>query len=429
MQKQVSPAKVLQGAIVLPGDKSISHRYAMISAIADGPTRVKRFPAGGDNQSTLRCMEQLGIEVERLPDEVVIHGKGLDGLRAPAADLDCGNSGSTMRMLSGILAAQPFQSTMFGDESLTRRPMDRIMKPLSEMGASFTARDGRFPPLQVHGNKLHAIHYAPPMASAQVKSCVLLAGLFCEDDTVVFEPIRTRDHTEIALREFGADITTVRDEITLKGRPNLTGNRELTVPGDISSAAFFLVAALLLPGSQLSIYGVGLNPTRSALLDFLAQIGAQPKILDIGQSGGELVGDLQIKYAPVKGGVLEGAMTAALIDEIPVLSVLGAVSEEGLTVKDAKELRVKETDRIATVAENMRRMGIQIEVEETGFHVPGKQKFKAAQLDSFHDHRIAMAFAIASLAAEGGPSMIDNADAASVSFPEFYSTLEQISAA
>lgn len=426
MQKSISPAKSLQGAIVLPGDKSISHRYAMISAIADGPTRIKRFPAGGDNQSTLRCMEQLGIQVERLPEEVVIHGKGLDGLRAPSADLDCGNSGSTMRMLSGILAAQPFTTTLFGDDSLSRRPMDRIMKPLGQMGASITARDGRFPPLRIDGGKLQPIRYAPPMASAQVKSCVLLAGLFCEGETVVVEPIRTRDHTEIVLREFGADITMMKDEIRLVGRPNLTGNRELVVPGDISSAAFFLVAALLLPGSQLSIYGVGLNPTRSALLDFLAQIGAQAKILDIGQQGGELVGDIQIKYAPIKGGVLEGAMTAALIDEIPVLSVLGAVSEEGLTVKDAKELRVKETDRIATVAENMRRMGIEIEVEEAGFHIPGKQKFRAANVDSFHDHRIAMAFAIAGLAADG-TTVIDNAEAASVSFPEFYSTLEQIS--
>jgi 3-phosphoshikimate 1-carboxyvinyltransferase len=426
MQKSISPAKALQGAIVLPGDKSISHRYAMISAIADGPTRIKRFPAGGDNQSTLRCMEQLGIQVERLPEEVVIHGKGLDGLSAPSSDLDCGNSGSTMRMLSGILAAQPFTSTLFGDESLSRRPMDRIMNPLGQMGASFTARDGRFPPLTIHGSKLHAIRYRPPMASAQVKSCVLLGGLFCEGETVVEEPIRTRDHTEIILREFGADITTVRDEIKLQGRPHLTGNRELSVPGDISSAAFFLVAALLIPGSQLSIYGVGLNPTRSALLDFLAQIGAQPRILDIGQNGGEVVGDIQIKYAPVKGGILEGAMTAALIDEIPVLSVLGAVSEEGLTVKDAKELRVKETDRIATVAENMQRMGIRIEVQPDGFHVPGKQKFRAAQVDSFHDHRIAMAFAIAGLAADGN-TIVDNAEAASVSFPEFYNTVEQIS--
>lgn len=429
MQKSIQPARgPLTGAISLPGDKSISHRYAMISAIADGPTRIQRFPAGGDNQSTLRCMEQLGIRVERLENEVVIHGKGLDGLSASSDDLDCGNSGSTMRMLSGILAAQPFVSTLFGDESLSSRPMDRIMKPLAQMGADISAHNERFPPLRIEGRKLNAIRYKPPMASAQVKSCVLLAGLFCEGETIVEEAIRTRDHTEIVLREFGADIKTIKDEVILQGRPHLTGNRTLIVPGDISSAAFFLVAALLVPGSNLSIYGVGLNPTRSALLDFLASIGAQCKILDIGNNGGEVVGDIQIKHAPIRGGVLEGAMTAALIDEIPVLAVLGAMSEQGLTVKDAKELRVKETDRIATVAENLGRMGVKVEVEPAGFHVPGKQKFKAAQMDSFHDHRIAMAFAIASLAADG-PCLIDRADAASVSFPEFYSTLEKISAA
>lgn len=429
MQKSIQPARgPLTGAISLPGDKSISHRYAMISAIADGPTRIQRFPAGGDNQSTLRCMEQLGIRVERLENEVVIHGKGLDGLSASSDDLDCGNSGSTMRMLSGILAAQPFVSTLFGDESLSSRPMDRIMKPLAQMGADISAHNERFPPLRIEGRKLNAIRYKPPMASAQVKSCVLLAGLFCEGETIVEEAIRTRDHTEIVLREFGADIKTIKDEVILQGRPHLTGNRTLIVPGDISSAAFFLVAALLVPGSNLSIYGVGLNPTRSALLDFLASIGAQCKILDIGNNSGEVVGDIQIKHAPIRGGVLEGAMTAALIDEIPVLAVLGAMSEQGLTVKDAKELRVKETDRIATVAENLGRMGVKVEVEPAGFHVPGKQKFKAAQMDSFHDHRIAMAFAIASLAADG-PCLIDRADAASVSFPEFYSTLEKISAA
>ena len=425
MQTTVEPAKALHGSIVLPGDKSISHRYAMIAGIADGPTKIQRFPAGGDNQSTLRCVEQMGIQVDRLENEVVIHGKGLDGLRGPAGPLDCGNSGSTMRMLSGILAAQSFTSTVFGDDSLSKRPMDRVMNPLREMGAAIEATNGRFPPLTILGRKLNAIRYAPPMASAQVKSCVLLAGLFCEGPTVVEEKMRTRDHTEIALREFGADIQTVRTTVTLEGRPHLKG-RELVVPGDISSAAFLLVAALLLPGSQITIHGVGLNPTRSALLDFLASIGAQAKILDVGQHAGELIGDIQIKYAPVKGGVLEGDMTAALIDEIPVLSVLGAISEDGLTVKDARELRVKETDRIATVAENMQRMGVEVEVHPEGFHVPGKQKFKAAHLDSFHDHRIAMAFSIAALAADG-PCLIDNAEAASVSFPEFFDTLQRLS--
>lgn len=425
MNETISPAKALSGSVLLPGDKSISHRYGMIAAIAEGPSRIKRYSGGADCQSTLRCMESMGIKIERDGDDTIIHGQGLEGLKAAPGDLDAGNSGSTIRMLSGILAAQPFTSRIAGDESLAKRPMDRIINPLKEMGASITAHNGRFTPLTIEGRKLHAIDYTTPMASAQVKSCVLLAGLFAEGKTIVREAIRTRDHTEVALRQFGAEIDSLKNVITLEGRPQLKGC-ELEVPGDLSSAAFFLVAALIRPGSAISIYGVGLNPTRSALLDFLAQMGAPIKVLDVGQRGGELVGDIQVKYAPVKGGVLEGATTAALIDEIPVLSILGAVSEEGLLVKDAKELRVKETDRIATVAENFKRMGVTVEVHENGFFVPGKQKFEAATLDSFGDHRIAMAFSVAALAAQGGDCTIEDAGAASVSFPDFYTILKRL---
>jgi 3-phosphoshikimate 1-carboxyvinyltransferase len=355
----------------------------------------------------------LGIEVEKNPGEVLVHGRGAAGLREPAEMLDAGNSGSTIRMLSGILAAQPFTSRIGGDESLTRRPMDRIMKPLAEMGASFEAREGRFPPLTIHGRSLHPVEYTLPMASAQVKTCVLFGGLFAEGTTTVHEPVRTRDHSELALREFGADIEVIRRTITLR------------VPGDLSSAAFFLVAALILSDSTLTIHGVGLNPTRSALLDFLAGMGAPTKILELTQVGGELIGDILIRNTRVRGGVLEKEQTAALIDEIPVLAVLGAASENGLVVRDASELRVKETDRIATVAENFRRMGVEITVKPDGFEVAGKQKFHAAELDSFGDHRIAMAFSVAALAADG-PCTIDNAEAASVSFPEFYDTLRRI---
>ena len=424
MTETISPAQTLNGSVLLPGDKSISHRYGMIAAIAEGPSRIKRYSGGADCQSTLLCMESMGIRIERDRDDTIIHGQGLEGLKAPAAELDAGNSGSTIRMLSGILAAQPFTTTIAGDESLGKRPMDRIMNPLAEMGASIIAREKRFPPLKIEGRKLHAIDYTPPMASAQVKSCVLLAGLFAEGKTIVREAIRTRDHTEVALREFGVEIDSVKNVISLEGRQKLTG-RELEVPGDLSSAAFFLVAALIRPASAISIYGVGLNPTRSALLDFLAGMGAPIRVLDVGQRGGELVGDINVKYAPVRGGVLEGAATAALIDEIPVLSILGAVSEEGLLVKDAKELRVKETDRIATIAENFKRMGVKIEVHEAGFFVPGKQQFEPATLDSFGDHRIAMAFSVAALAAHGD-CKIENAGAASVSFPEFYTTLRRL---
>jgi len=424
MREQILPAKSVSGAITLPGDKSVSHRYGMICSIAEGTSRIHNYSTGADCQSTLACMKELGIANERDNGDVLIHGRGLDGLAATSGALDAGNSGSTMRMLSGILAAQPFTTTIGGDESLSRRPMDRIMRPLSEMGARFDARDGRFPPLAIHGAKLHPIVYPLPMASAQVKSCVLLAGLYTDGETVVEEPIRTRDHTEVALKEFGADVTRDKNRIILRGRPHLTA-RELTVPGDLSSAAFFLVASQIVSESNLVIHGVGLNPTRTALLDFLAGNGMDLKILDIQQTGGELIGDLRARKSRFRGGILEGAQTAALIDEIPVLAVLGAASEEGLIVRDGSELRVKETDRIATIAENFQRMGLSITVRPDGFELPGKQKFHAAELDSFGDHRIAMAFAVAALAADG-PCSINGAEAASVSFPEFYSILRRV---
>ncbi|MEP7364438.1 MAG: 3-phosphoshikimate 1-carboxyvinyltransferase, partial [Acidobacteriota bacterium] len=357
---------------------------------------------------------------------VVIEGRGLDGLRSPEDVLDAGNSGSTIRMLSGVLAAQKFTSMIAGDESLSKRPMDRIMKPLAMMGAEIEAIDGRFPPLTIHGRKLKAMRYEPPMASAQVKTCVLMAGLHCEGETTVVEKIGTRDHTELALREFGAEIDFNGGVITVKGPARLKG-REVAVPGDLSSAAFFLVAAMIVPDSKLMIQGVGLNPSRSALLDWLMGAGAKLQVLNLAEVSGELVGDLLVTGREVKGGIISGATTAALIDEIPVLSILGAVSRDGLVVKDARELRVKETDRIATMAENMRRMGVNVEVFEDGFRVPGKQKFTAATVDSFGDHRIAMAFAVAGLAADGN-THVDNAEAASVSFPEFYATLRQITA-
>jgi 3-phosphoshikimate 1-carboxyvinyltransferase len=330
-------------------------------------------------------------------------------------------------MLSGILAAQKFDSSIGGDESLSRRPMARIIKPLTEMGAKLEARDGTYPPLTIQGASLHPIDYTLPMPSAQVKTCVLFGGLFAEGKTIVHEPVRTRDHSELALTQFGAELEVRRLTISLQGPAHLKGC-ELLVPGDLSSAAFFLVAALILPDASLTIHGVGLNPTRSALLDFLAAMGARIKVLELTQVGGELIGNLQIQSGPgsrIKGGLLEKAQTAALIDEIPVLAVLGAASDSGIIVRDAAELRVKETDRIATVAENFQRMGVKIEVSPDGFEIPGKQKFHAAELDSFGDHRIAMAFAVAALAADG-PCTIQNADAASVSFPEFYDTLRRI---
>lgn len=426
MQVTVAPAKHIDGIVSLPGDKSISHRYGMLAAIAEGQSTIVNYSTGADCQSTLACMQALGAKVERVVNgdnvpKVVIQG---GSLKQPAGQLDVGNSGTTIRMLSGILAAQPFESRIAGDESIARRPMARIIKPLTEMGAAIDARDGTYPPLTIHGQALHGIDYTLPMASAQVKSAVLLAGLFAHGDTIVREPVRTRDHTEIALEHLGADIEVANRVIHLKEGAKLQG-RELVVPGDLSSACFFIVAALMAADSNLAIHNVGLNPTRSALLDFLVGMGARIQVLDLAQTNGEVVGALRVRASKISGGVVEGAMTAALIDEIPALAVLGAVSESGMVVRDASELRVKETDRIATIEAGLRKMGIEIQTSRDGFRVPGRQQFRAAEIESEHDHRIAMAFGVAALTADG-PCTINNAEAASVSFPEFWDTLRLI---
>ena len=426
--ERIHPARSIHGAIAIPGDKSISHRYAMLTSIAEGQSRILNYSTGADCASTLACMKAMGIPHEEQErdgkKELTVQGRGLHGLEAPARALDAGNSGSTIRMLSGILAAQPFTCEIGGDESLSKRPMKRIIGPLSQMGAHIEAAGGQYPPLRIEGRPLSAIDFTPPVASAQLKSCVLLAGLYAKGETIVREPVRTRDHTEIAFRELGADIRIMGGAVHVTGGAPLLA-RELVVPGDLSSAAFFLVAALIVPESELVIANVGLNPTRTALLDFLIGAGASIKVLSIEQVNGELIGTLQVRRARIRGGVIEGALTAALIDEIPVLAVLGATSESGLVVRDAQELRVKETDRIATVSEDLQRMGVSVEVTADGFTVPGRQSFHAAELDSFGDHRIAMAFAVAALAADGECS-IQNAAAASVSYPEFYSTLREI---
>lgn len=426
--ERIGTAQAVRGAIAVPGDKSISHRYAMLTSIAEGASRILNYSTGGDCRSTLLCMAALGVGHEfAMRDgrqELIVHGRGLRGLKPPLRSLDAGNSGSTIRMLSGILAAQKFSIEIGGDDSLSKRPMKRIMAPLRHMGAHIGATNEQYPPLLIEGRPLMAIDYALPVASAQVKSCVLLAGLYAQGETIVREPVRTRDHTEIALRELGADLEATGSVVKVRGGEPLKA-KNLIVPGDLSSAAFFVVAALMAREADLVITNVGLNPTRTALLDFLVSAGAQIKIINLEQVNGELIGTLQVETSKMQGGVIEGALTAALIDEIPALSVLGAVSEHGLIVKDAAELRVKETDRIATLAENLQRMGIQVTVHENGFEIPGKQRFQAAEIDSFGDHRIAMAFSVAALAARG-ESVIQNAAAASVSYPEFYTTLREI---
>lgn len=424
MQKQISPTSRLQGVVRLPGDKSISHRAAMLSSIAEGPSTLHNYSTGADCQSTLDCMKSLGVLIERDGTTVKVEGVGLRGLRQSSSALDVGNSGSTIRMLSGILAGQPFLSTLVGDESIAQRPMQRVIQPLTQMGAVINARDGKFTPIEIRGQyPLKALDYTPPMASAQVKTCVLFAGMYADGETIVHEPIPTRDHSEMALREFGAELESSGGVIRIQGNPRLTG-RDFFVPGDLSSAAFFLVGALLIPGSSIVIENVGLNPTRTALLDYLSSIGAAIQIRKFEQISGEVVGDIEVRHTQTKAGVIEGALTAALIDEIPVLAVLGALGG-GLTVKDAAELRVKETDRIMAVAENFARCGISIETTPDGFIVQGGQKVRGSVFESLGDHRIAMSFAIASLTGDG-PSTINDAEAASVSFPEFYTYLEQL---
>jgi len=424
MQQTISPAGALHGRVQLPGDKSISHRYGMLAGIAEGTSTIENYSSGADCHSTLGCVRALGIPVEVEGRKVTIHGKGLRGWQAPAADLDAGNSGSTIRMISGLLAGQRFRSRLIGDESLSRRPMQRIMAPLAEMGARLSARDGKYPPLEIEGAELRPLDYAMPVASAQVKSCVLLAGLLAEGVTTVREPAKTRDHTEVALREFGVDLERGAGWARVSGPARLEA-RELRVPGDLSSAAFFLVAGAICPGSSLVLENVGVNPTRAALIDFLVAAGARIKVLDMRMANGEPSADLQILGSELQGGLIEGALTAALIDEIPVLAILGALSANGLTVRDAAELRVKETDRIETVSKNLRALGVNIETAPDGFFVPGGQQIGGGLVSSYGDHRIAMAFAVAALRA-GAPVVIDESEAASVSFPEFWDTLARI---
>jgi 3-phosphoshikimate 1-carboxyvinyltransferase len=428
MTERVLPASGIHGVVNVPGDKSISHRYAMMTSLAEGDSQIYNYSTGADCQSTLACMQALGVPLEWAEEDgrrvLTIHGRGLHGLEAPASGLDAGNSGSTIRMLSGILAAQPFTTRISGDESLVKRPMRRIMAPLSQMGARIEATREEFPPLTIHGGQLRGIDYDMPVASAQVKSCVLLAGLYANGETSVREPVVTRDHTEIALRELGADITIEPRAARIRGGSKLHG-KTLVVPGDLSSAAFFLIAALMLPDSDVTIANVGLNPTRTALLDVLGGMGARIKVLHVEEVNGELIGTLQVKSSRIRGGSIEGATTAAVIDEIPILAVLGAVSQNGLTVRNARELRVKETDRIQTIAQNLERMRITLTTHEDGLEIPGGQRFRAAGIHSCGDHRIAMAFSIAALAADG-ECTIEDAGAASVSFPGFFDTLREL---
>lgn len=419
----IRPARGVTGSLVLPGDKSISHRYAMLAAISEGISHLENYSPGADCASTLSCLETLGVRCERKANSVTIQGLGPQ-LKAPASALDCGNSGSTIRMLSGILAGQEFTSQLIGDDSLSRRPMKRIIEPLFQMGARISSSEGDRPPLSIRGAKLKGIQYKPPVASAQVKTCLLFAGLFAEGNTSVDEPTRTRDHGEIALRAFGAQVIQDGIRVSIKGLQKLHA-LDATIPGDLSSASFFLCAAALFPESRIEIRKLLMNPTRARLLDVLIGMGVRISVTELQEIHGELVGSVTVEGGGLAGGLIAGTDTTALIDEIPVLAAIAPYTSEGIEIRDAGELRVKESDRIATIASNLRAMGTRFEEREDGLRIAGGQRLRGAELDSFGDHRIAMAFAVAALRAEG-ESVIKGADAAVISFPGFFDLLESV---
>jgi 3-phosphoshikimate 1-carboxyvinyltransferase len=425
MDQVLSTAMRIVGRLQVPGDKSISHRLALLGALAEGYTTIANFATSQDCHSTLSCLRSLGTFIE-VKDEkhVSILGKGLRGLTQSDSVLDAGNSGSTIRMLSGILAGQSFLTRISGDASLVRRPMKRVITPLTLMGARIEAREGNFPPLAIQGGQLRALSYTLPIASAQVKSAILFAGLYAEGTTEIIEPFPTRNHSELALREFGADVKVENNKISVRGLQPLKGIR-CEVPGDLSSAAFFVVAASMLPKSELTIEAVGLNPGRRAIIDWLKNSGADIEILDLSRHEGEPVGSLRVRASQIRGGRIDGALIPKVIDEVPILAVLATQSLVGLEIRDAGELRVKESDRIRTVVDNLRAMGATVEEYPDGMFVPGGQNLRGALIRPNGDHRVAMAFSIAALIAKG-KTCIENADCAAVSFPDFHKALQRL---
>jgi 3-phosphoshikimate 1-carboxyvinyltransferase len=403
----------------------------MLSALAEGTSELRHFALAADCHSTLDCMSALGATVKVDKDVVRVTGRGGEGLKGSWRALDAGNSGTTIRLLTGILAGQSFSSKLSGDASIQKRPMGRVVSPLRQMGADIRAREDNFAPLEIRGTKLRGMHYKMPMASAQVKSAVLLAGLFADGITSVTEPVLTRDHTELALEEFGVAVEKDGTTITVRGAGDASSGpklqaRSIDVPGDISSAVFFIAAASMFADSNIMIHGVGLNPTRTGILDVFAQMGASLQVMSLKSAHGEVVGDLAVKGTSLKGGVIEKDQIPLVIDELPMLAALGPYTEEGIEIRDAGELRVKESDRIAALAENLRRMGATVEERKDGLKVAGRSagKLHGAEIAPHGDHRIAMAFAVAALGAEG-PTTILDADCAGVSYPTFYEDLER----
>lgn len=417
----------LRGEITVPGDKSISHRAVMFGALAKGTTSITNFLKGADCLSTISCFEKMGIEIEQLPSEILIHGKGLHGLNAPETILDAGNSGTTTRLLSGILAGQAFCTTLTGDASIQKRPMTRIITPLSQMGGKIESlSDNGCAPLKITGHPLKPIHYLSPVSSAQVKSCVLLAGMYADGITKVTEPYLSRNHSELMLRSFGADVISEGTTAAITGNPVLEG-QNVIVPGDISSAAYFIAAGLLIPGSEILIKDVGINPTRDGILKVCADMGADIQLLNKREYGKEPVADILVKHSELKATVIEGALIPTLIDELPMLAVMAAFAQGTTVIRDAQELKVKESNRLDIIVQHLSAMGADIIPTEDGMEIHGGKPLKGAVLDSYMDHRIAMSFAVAGMAADGETEIL-NASCVDISYPEFYRDMTAISA-
>ncbi|KMZ55587.1 3-phosphoshikimate 1-carboxyvinyltransferase [Dorea sp. D27] len=428
--KYISKASGLRGTVNVPGDKSISHRAVMLGSIALGTTEITHFLEGADCLATIGCFRKMGVEIEQKPKSILVHGKGLRGLCAPDGVLDVGNSGTTTRLLSGILCGQTFTSVLSGDESLNSRPMGRIITPLGNMGAAVTSVNGSgCAPLKIEPGTIHGIHYESPVASAQVKSAVLLAGLYADSETSVTEPALSRNHTELMLQSFGAALTATmhpdgRATATVAPCRELYG-QQIDVPGDISSAAYFIAAGLTVPGSELLIKNVGINFTRAGFLKACQNMGADITLKNETIQSGEPRADILVKPSRLHGTVIEGDLIPSLIDEIPVIAVMAACAEGTTVIRDAAELKVKETDRIQTVTENLRAMGAHITPTEDGMVIEGGRVLKGASIESHMDHRIAMSFAVAGLSAEG-ETQIHNSQCVDVSYPTFWETIESL---
>jgi 3-phosphoshikimate 1-carboxyvinyltransferase len=426
-QQTIAAGSPLQGEISVPGDKSISHRSIMLGSLARGTTLVHGFLQGEDNRATLNAFRAMGVTIDELPDgRLKIEGRGLRGLQEPADVLDCGNSGTTMRLMLGLLAGQSFFSVLSGDRYLRRRPMKRVVQPLAAMGGRIWGRQGgELAPLAIQGGPLVAASYDSPIASAQVKSALLLAGLYAEGETTVREPHLSRDHSERMLAYFGADVRPFDGGVTIAGGPDLQG-REVFVPGDISSAAFFLVAALITPGSELLIRQVGINPTRSGVIDILRRMGGDIELVDERELSGEPVADLLVRGSDLRGIEIGGSLVPRAIDEFPVISVAACFAEGTTVIKDARELRVKETDRIAAMTEELTRLGGAVEAQDDGMVISGIPGLQGGEVGSHGDHRIAMSMAVAALRAKP-PVVIEDTDCTETSFPGFWSLLQRLS--